>query len=488
MRIPTPLALLLLALPLAGCLGDGSTPGSATALSFGPDELQEGAFYAFHHDGGELAFAMAENGSAEVELYSADDRRVGRIGFGADQGSGSFVLEGIDGGDVVVQILSVNGTLDLRSAGRPVESFALLGPHVERHVLVQQPRAGITAPIGLGLADNPIDETVEIELLRAPAALNLVFSGSFSNLDVRVTSSTGTVLETEDGGSGSVPLQNFGGVIAAETRMQNVRDGRLTAHITADGFEGVLLLEAYSFSRAAAPSVPVEAVDGVARFTYGALPDQPVAFQVRDGAQSLYLWQEAADLEACAGEGTIDTGASTAEDCPSAVVALFDGNDQRFATVQVPAKGTLRIPVSEPGDYVAVLLYGQATLGADRVPTDFELHPLEVVTATAPERAPSSDGQYEQVREPMQAVGVPFSLRPERGSDNDLIPLPSAEGCDDGTLSVLQAGETVYYYGMQGEAGGDGRWLSGGELEVVYDTYGMDCGSVPQVAIDGYQR
>jgi hypothetical protein len=478
------------------------------------DALRNGTFYAFAHGGGDLVFAVAGNGSADIVLYGADDQRLGHIAVGAEQAHGRFVLDGAPAGELVLEAVAVNGTLDIRSDGAPVDAFRPLTVHVERYVLAQAPRTE-TGQFGIPFGPREgetIDTTLAVDLLRAPSDLVVLENSMYSSLDIVVTGRSGVVYEASEGGSAvGAPSMVFQVVQTGEKKLENVRDGHLVARVQATDFEGTLLLEARSYSRAAvAKGGAYEADAGlVPRFTYGVLPDQPVAFEVRAGATVLYLWQEDsqdADREetTCSEVGQDNV---PSQDCEPAYahVALFGPADQRVATVAVPREGTLAIPVGEagPGSWVAVLLDGQATLGADRVPGDFELHPIDVVEAVSPASAAGENGtEYAQGRRPLDVSGIAFRLQETQMQDSATgdLPIDGTLGlfgsCEEAAVSVLLDGETIGAWGYD-----LGRYSSGtpvlaidpstllgdGDLEVAFSDFGPNCPRLG-VLVQGYER
>jgi hypothetical protein len=491
--------LLAALLPLlAGCFG-GPAPAAPPAppLAATAADLEAGGFYAFRHAGGDLVLAMPANGSAEVVLYGADDTRVGHIGLGAAQATGRFVLDGLAAGELVLDVLSVNGTLDVRSGGVAVTAFRPLPLHAERHVLTVRDSQAPSIPLVL---DRPLDEAANVSLLRAPSAIRILeHAATFQDLQVVVSGRDGVVYEVDL--NGNPPVLPGDSVLPGEGFPENVRDGELTVTMRSSSFRGTLLLEAASYSRAAVDGGGAHPASGVPRFTYGLLPDQPVSFEVREGAKQVYLWVEAggpsqattsssrpSSSTACAARSSAGCG----DDRPA--VALFGPHDERVATVLVPANGTVAVPVREAGKWVAVLLRGEATLGADAVPGDFELHPLGTVQATTPSAsAGGSDGSYGESREPLAVQGVPYHLDAAfeyPGATFVGFPGFTLTGCGDPTLAVLRAGETVAAWGYATVADPDWEpdlYLGDGALEAAHSDYGDACGRLVAV-VTGYER
>lgn len=491
------LAAALLPL-LAGCFGGpASPPAPPSALATPAADLQPG-FYAFQHGGGDLVFSVPANGSAEVVLYGADDLRVGHIGLGAEQASGRFVLDGLDAGELVVDLLSVNGTLDVRSGGEAVPAFRPMPSHVERHVLVSRP-SQTSLPLPLG---DPLDETLNVSLLRAPTELRVIGNdATFQDLSILVTGRGGVVYEVELGPNTPVGFTQFSIVLPGESYPENVRDGELRVEMHSSAFDGTLVLEASSFSRATVDDGGAHATLDVPRFTYGALPDAPVSFEVREGATQVYLWVEDSSSETSTASSRGSSSACSARSSTAAAckderpaVALFGPHDERVATVLVPVKGTVAVPVPEAGKWVAVLLRGDATLGADAVPGDFELRPLDTVDASTPSGAAGgSDGSYGESREPLAVQGVPFHVayvREYAGSGIPAVP-ELGLGCGEGTLAILRDGETIAAWGYADDSDGDDwtpdLYLGAGSLEAVHADYGDTCDRLVAVTT-GYER
>ncbi|MHB1262703.1 MAG: hypothetical protein ACYC2H_13430, partial [Thermoplasmatota archaeon] len=400
---------------LAGCSDDPAPAPPLVSSEITADRLENGTYYAFAHGGGDLDFSVAGNGSAEGVLYGADDQRIGHIGVGAEQARGRFVLEGLDEGELVLHVLAINGTLDLRSGGSPVMAYRTLPLHVERHLLVERDASTPLFPTLPGVGSS-VDETIDLDLLRAPTDVVAVARANYESVDVRASGRSGLVYDGQGGQGVPVQFGTFLDEIPGEFHDENVRDGRLTVRVQATDFSGIVLLEARSYSRARIAEGEAFLSTDVPRFTYGDLPDQPVEFEVRDGTALLYLWQEAPPTAEEASEECQDTANAQQERCALGVpahVALFSPDDARVATLTVPANGTLAVPVAEPGTWVAVLLDGAATLGADRVPSDFELRLLDVVETVVPgDAAGQNDGRYGEDRRPLEAAGVPFRIEP----------------------------------------------------------------------------
>lgn len=499
-------AVLLVAalLPLlAGCSGRPHEPAGPSPLEAAANGLQAGQYYAFDHAGGDLVFAVPSNGSAEAVLYGAGDTRIGHIGLGAGQASGRFVIDGLQPGSLVLGVLSVNGTLDVRSGGAPVAAFRPLPLHVERHVLVDRPSQTPALPI---LLDDPLDESLNVSLLRAPAALRVVaHDASFQDLQVRVLGRDGLVHEV-DLGTAAAPFPSYEEALPGDSYPENIRDGQLTVDMRSSSFKGTLILEADSYSRAEVDEGGARPSRDVPRFTYGALPDAPVSFEVRAGAKQVYLWVEGRGESQTTSASSSSQSPSQAAACARQAaqsdacqddrpaVALFGPHDERIATVVVPADQTIAVPVRDAGTWVAVRLRGEATLGADAVPTDFELHPLDTVQATTPDGpAGGSDGTYGEERVPLRVEGVPFHVEALQQSATDGmfgVPTFGFGACGGATLAVSRDGETIAawgYQGLQQPTWDPDLYLGAGDLAVTHSDYGGACGRLSAV-VTGYTR
>ena len=415
-------------------------------------------------------------------------------------------LDGLQPGTFVLGVLSVNGTLDVRSGGAPVAAFRPLPLHVERHVLVDRPSQTPALPLVL---DDPLDESLNVSLLRAPTAVRIVAHDvSFQDLEVRVLGRDGVVHEVELGTT--TPFPSFEEALPGDSHPENIRDGELTVAMRSSSFKGTLILEADSYSRAEADAGGAHPSRDAPRFTYGSLPDQPVSFEVRPGAKQVYLWVESRGLsqttspEPSSSSPTQDsrsascstTQAAQSDACQDkrSLVVLFGPHDERVATVLVPANQTLAVPVRDAGKWVAVLLRGEAMLGADTVPGDFELHPLDTVQATTPDGpAGGSDGSYGEERVPLRVEGVPFHLEAVQQSATDGtigVPAFGFGGCGSSTLAVSRDGETIAawgYWGIQEPTWDPDLYLGGGDLEAMHSDYGGACGRLAAV-VTGYTR
>lgn len=491
------LAVLLIPL-LAGCTADDGAPASAPSPGVPAALLDAGRFYAFHHRGGALVFTLDGEGDAAFDLYDGADTRLGSVGFSsAPPRAGLHRIEGVAAGDVVIRLQTLNGTLRITSGGAGVGSFQPLAESVERVLLAAKPARAPLVPFGLGFApvptQQPVDETVDVAFHRAPAELRLLATGPWENLTVDVRSDRGTVLRSEgqlpSGGGIALGPVNALAPLAAQATPQNLRDGRLTATVRATDLAGPVVLESRTYSRAALPGRSAPGPDPASLpFSYGALPGGPAAFAVHGAASRLVLWQEGA--------------AGNASD---AAVALFGPHDERLGTLLVPPNGSVEAPTVGPGDYVAVLLSGHATLGADRAPADFQLRPLDVRETLAPaaRAGEGSSDEYAVAAEPLDATHA-FALRPGSlaASGGDMVgsagsPFGSFGACDAGRfLAVAQGGEALMASlepldnaAPDAAPFADGTLALGdGPLTITHDGFGDDGCPRPAVTVLSYER
>lgn len=494
MRRAAVLALALVPL-LAGCTDGDAGPATIPPVSPGlpAAELTEGGFYAFAHAGGSLTFRLDGEGDAAFDLYDGDDVRLGSVGFSSETTrTGFHRIDGVGPGDLVLRVQTLNGTLRVESGDQAVARFQPLGTLVERVVLAS---TDATSPdtLGLGLAPvldpTPVDDQVDVALRRAPADLRLLGGGLWSNLSVEVRSERGVVLRADDVGGGvSLGQARRLDPLPVEAALQNLRGGALVADIRADDLHGAIVLESRSYSRAGLPT-PALAGDAEAGFTYGPLSTTPTAFAVHAQATRLLLWQ--ADARPGRDE---------------AAVALFGPDDRRIATVLVPSRGLVEVAVAGGGDHVAVLLSGNATLGADRAPADFDLRPLETQDLVVPSSVAgdAARGLYaiasEEVEAPTAYAFVEDRLESSRqpfdgggGPPPPMFPF----GCDTGRfLRVDHGGEAVLVWPE--EAGvvqqppapvlQAALALSAGLFTVTHDGFGDDGCARPALVIRSYVR
>lgn len=430
------LVALAMALPvLAGCLaGDDAGIQVPSLIGIGPDGLQENTFYQFAHPGGPLTLSVPPEGSATLDLYGADDRRLGRLQIGGlELQPRSVELQGLPAGHLVLRIESLEGTLALRTPAGPIDAFAPLPVQVERVVLIDRDHDDTASLTGALLFPDRADETKEVAFSRPPSGLRVLASGSFEDLRVTVDSARGTVMEVEAFSAGqTLPLFQERRLwnLGEATRIENVDTGAFTVKIEAQHLDGDLLLEADMFSRARIPAeVAATPAQGEAPFTYGVVPDSPVLFQVSPSASVLYLWAE------------------VGEDDDPAYVSLYTPDDALLGTFHLGGPEPVQVPVP-PGAHVAVAKQGVVYLGSDVAPVDFELHPLETRTVAGPEAAAGRDGEYGAAEAVLEPEGVLYGVRHHIddtfGPSSEML---AGSSCGDSTIQVRQRGETLGGWG-----------------------------------------
>jgi hypothetical protein len=466
------LASLVLAL-LAGCagpVGQGTAipdPGQAAeqaGLAVPPSHLEAGTFYAFRHAGGGLSLGVLPGGRAQVELFDGADQRLGQISLSDALAGGSLQLQNMPAGDYVIRTLAVNGTLRIESGGA-APALRPLAAHVERQVLLQVPRGtvpSVPALPGAPGAAPPIDRGLDLQLLRAPTSLRVLVAGDYASLDVELRSAMGPVASAHS--TGFAPFNGLGNgglsEVSTEFQVENVRDGHLTGRVQAQDLHGVILLEASSYSRAeplASPAAPGAAP----AFSYGPLPAAPVRFQTGPRASQLVL------------HGTpFQEGNRT-------WATLFDDHGHRVGTWSVATGAFLAIPVLPSAGYVAALLRGNATLGADAAPGDFELHPMQVREQVVPADPAGSNGDYGQARADLDGAGV-FAIEPTVATSASgpfgFDPQFAAQCSGPAQVRIVQGNETLGFwdegFSRQPPSSDAELRLRDGPLAVLSDGFG----------------
>jgi hypothetical protein len=448
-------ALLL----LAGCLQTADPP-RAEVPRWSPflvtdAELEAGRFYAFDHPGGTLEATLADGREASFALHAPDDRRLGTHHLSGGDPPPRLTLGPLPVGSHVLHVLSLNGTLGLH-ASRELR-FAPLPTHVERHVLAQEPHG--PAPPFPFIPRGTVEEPLAVGLRRPPTLMRLLSDGSYGHLEVVLRDEAGPVLESEWGGP-FLDQPFFRSLEEVPSTFHGDRAvGRnLTGKLSAEDLQGVVLLESWSYSRALPHGQDrVHALDAPPRFSYGRLPQAPVAFHVAADAKTLVAWSEG---PAKPKQGT-------------AWVLVFDAEDRKVASLPVEPGTYTAMDVRGGGEYVAVLLGGNATLGADASPATLGLRPLDVRGKTFPKDPAGKDGEYAQEEGTAAAEGVLFDVRPARADDR--LFLPSPIDCPPGpSLRVLQHGETLGAWGPSWDPARTpvGVLLGDGEASLWHDGFG----------------
>lgn len=448
---------------LAGCTappppdaGPAPLPTGLLAAEAGP------GFFLLPHAGGELAFSST--GHARIELFGPDDQRLGSLELGSLLGAEPVRIER-PAGDHVLHIVSADGRLSVASGGAEARLHPL-PLQVERSLLLEEPGGlGLSLPVGGG---PPVAATRNVTFQRVPVGLRAVVVGTFDEVQV---DAQGAGLAYRGEALGSYPLFFQGGrhELAGTFDPDGVRDGNLTAHVTASSLQGTVLLEATTYVRRLPPAgLPTVAAPPQTAFLYGFLPDGPVEFHVADGARSLVL------------EGGPD----------GAAVALFGPTDRPLGAYTVAAGARRALAVPGGGPYVAALLAGNATLGADAAPAAFDLRPLQTSVVSGPKGYAGSEGAYGAAEEPVAAGGVPYRVEAFRFGPG-FAGLTSFDCPGDAAVRLRQGGETLY-----GWVGGNATvpdavasgLLDGTPLSVWHDDHGDDGCGRPGVLVRSYTR
>lgn len=471
---------------LAGCLGGGG-PAQApmgTATDVATADLGPG-FYLFHHAGGALTLRLASGEAATLTLYDGDDHRVGRVDFVRDGFADRVQLEAAPAGDYVVWVDLVNGTLAIDSDGRAVPTVTALGWHVERHILAEAPLADdpLRGLIPLTPRGDPIHRSTSSTFLRPPTALRLLAAGEAENLVVRVAGDRGLMLATT-GAYYTTRAPDRVGLEPVEAAFEPSRAAAaFVAEVDASAFSGVLLLEAYSYSRLVRSQVAATVLETAPPFVYGELPDTPVAAQVPRDATHVTFW---------APPCSADCADSFADDV-AAQVSVFGPDDTAVGVYRLLPNQTLAVPVARGGDYVFIAR-GGVVLGADAVPADFSLRVLEVGETMLLTSGIGAWDDYEQEALGQDLPGVPFAVMPDRTPTQSsqildpFDPLTTLLGppCSLAAATRLVAdGETLGYWSdPSGADWGTGATQvnvllpAGRRIEFVQDGMGDECGQV----------
>lgn len=476
---------------LAGCLGDEDPTAGApltTATDVATSALAPG-FYMFRHAGGPLLFRLADGESVAFTLFDGGDQRVGRVEFVRDGFADRVELADAAPGDYVAWVDSINGTLAVDSGGQPVTTVAALGWHVERHVLAEAPIDDdpLREIFALTPAGDAIHKAVSGTFLRPPTALRLLALGEGEAVQVRVTGRAGTMLTVSDAfystrGSNAFQLE------ALEAPFDAARAAAaFTADVSANAFSGVLLIEAYSYSRLVRAQVPSGPALAAPAFVYGDLPSDPVAAQVARDATAIFLSAPAAEPceEDCSGFFAAGL---------AAVVSVFDRDDRPVGVFHVWPNQTVAVPVTGGGDFVFVAR-GAVSLGADVVPSDFSLRVLEVAETMLLSSGIGAWDDYEQAWLEQSVSGVAYAIAADRTPPSQsseildpLDPIASLFGppCSLAGATRLVAGnETVGFWAdnlASDWGGGVGQALvllpAHGAISFVQDGMGDECGQV----------
>ncbi|MEA3189497.1 MAG: hypothetical protein QOD77_79 [Thermoplasmata archaeon] len=448
---------------LAGCTAPPPPDSSVLPAIPGgllPGEAGEG-FFLLPHAGGELAFGVA--GTAHIELYGPDDVRLGSLTLGGLLGAEPVRLQRPPGAHVL-HVASLEGKLRVESGGAEARLHPLI-LQAERVVLAEG-QGSLVPPLPFAFG-APVATSLNVSFSRAPVGLQALVLGSFSEVRVEVDG-VGRAYEAAASSTNPFVFTGDRQDLTGSFDPEGVRDGNLTAHVSVVDLQGTVLLEATTYVRSLPPAaLPSAPATQPPTFPYGFLPrDKPVLFQVAPDARAL----------------TLDGGPD------GALVALFGPADQRLGAYGVAANGRLAIAVPEGGDYVAALLTGNATLGADAAPAAFDFRPLAVTVVTAPDNPAGESDSYAAAEQPLQPAGVVYYVEATPLAGRDLLPVQ----CSDSTgVRLRQGGEGILAWFAEAPmapAAASSALLDGSPLMVWHDGQGDDgCGRAG-VAAHGYTR
>ena len=483
------MAALVLVPTLAGCVGR-TPPETAPTPEPGPyfvapSEAEAGRFYALAHGGGLLSFRPHAGASAQVELFDAQDRRVAEYGIGGGQAGPDIQVE-LPPGSYVLRMPTLNGTIAITSAGTELPLIPLEG-HVERIVLAQDTKGVLPAVPFVPLEGAHLK--LDLNLTRTPTGLRLLADGEFGWLELALSGPAGEVFRAESGPATS--FAEFGDYlreVEGKFLASRARTERLQGTLDVEDLQGVLVLEAYSYSRAVPMGQDRQGQrSGRAPFEYGLLPSVPVAFDVASGASQLYL-------TALPDASLVGPKGFGGKDKVAAWVAVFGPDDVKLASVPVYLGTYTTVQVSQPGTYVAALLQGNATLGADVAPGKLGLRPLRVDIHELPQQAAGTSGNYGQESEDPGSEGslqgVTFDVRPVTIDEPLTSPIPSFACSMQESLRIIQEGEVVAAYGPQWPNASlpTGALLGNGPLTLWHDGFGGSGCMRNGVAVHTYLR
>ena len=470
-KAPRAAALALLAtIPLlAGCVQDPAIPllPAPSPFAIQAFQAQPGRSYAIDHPGGTLTLRIAAASAGALVLYDGEDRRLGAYSLGGG-GAADLRIDELAPGRHVLQVVGLNGTLMVEGPAGPVPLWPLR-THVERHVLASRPAQPVP-PIPLVPRDT-IHDAVRLDLTHPPTGLVLYADGDFGDLHLELSSPAGEVFRSDWGGAKFDPpfyeqLEPVPGTFHSE----NVRSPSLEGRLDVEDLQGVLLLDATSYSRALPAGQELvskgPSTVSVGYRQYGLLPPRPVAFHVSSQATHLAFWND----------GALPSSSLRAPD-PS-WVAIYDAKDRKLASVPVLPGTVTTLQVEAAGEYVAVLLSGNATLGADAAPPELGLKPLDTLTQVVPQRPAGKGGEYGQANETIAPQGVLYGIGPTEIMDALAFPQPQFVCLPEPSLRILQGGEVLAAWGpqWQPEGGPVGVLLDGSETTLWHDGFGpSDC-------------
>ncbi len=477
---------------LAGCFDDATLAVRLDGVPLAT--AVAGGSYLFHHDGGKLTVAVADNGSqparAHVDLFGPTARLAGWPLGPAGERPASAAIS-LPAGDYVLHVRSVeNGTLALHGGGGTVPAVRALASHVERIILHQTPHEGLGVPQELRLTPQSLNIDVTFELERPPTSMTIYATDAAEQLHVSVAGDLGILLDLANGYVAPPPALFFD-----ERRMtdlggrfwpENVVGTSYTATLHANHVDGAVVLESRSFSLAAPAAAPSAARVPEMAFLYGELEHlTPTAIQVSGSPNTIILSQFPVDLPE---DWAYDADMHGEQALPAeSVVTLYAPDDRRIGTYAIGSE-PVAVTLNEPGSYVLVLLSGQTFVGLSSVPSDFQMHALRNGTVTAPATPAGSNGDFGVRRDQVDLQGgIAYHVSPRIVAASG-PPVFIYGSCWDAAVRVVQDNQTVGFAELrtsqlrdEGMEGASTR-LATAPIEVVSEGFGQ--GSPCTVALD----
>lgn len=380
------LALLLVA-TLAGCVG-----GEDIVSKSGTESLMPGAYKIFTYENPVWA---VQNGSATVLLLDENQDRIGSlfldnttsVSIGVPLSRDQTVITAIvEGGEVFVS--NVQGAVSA-----PVQ-FASI-PLVIQETTIPQTPDFILPP--LGLDESPVSLTMNVTLPFAPTMIRPMVSGTFTNLELRITTERGLIFdgqETRDGGLGPGNVRQY--PLDGQFFPAAISGTVMDIEISADNFDGALILEAIGYSVGQDASTIGNQLsrekDADISFKFGQL-QAPSRVDLHEDSKFLFL-----------------------ESNGPAAVLVYGAEGQAG---RQEFNGTLQIPVSEPF-YGLVPIFGEVSVGTDVVPIDFEMRALATET-TRFSNDLQANGRYETAQRNITVPGIPYAVYPDREFGEPLL-------------------------------------------------------------------
>ncbi|MFO1533738.1 MAG: hypothetical protein ABR562_08635 [Thermoplasmatota archaeon] len=469
-------ALILLALLAAGCaqptdVVPTAKVSPATAFDLPTGDAASGAF-GFHHAGGQVRFGLG-SGSANVTLFGPDDERLAAFPLADDPEAALAVAA--PAGDLVVLVSDASrkaAGLRIDSQGAPVARLQRL-PMVSSFVVLAQDNVPVMpfpapSPGLFGRRSWPINLTLDSPPIRG---IELSVAGGYDNLDVALQSGQGALLaSSQRGGSSALgPAQGHPfWPVPSTSYPQNASGLRLTGTVAYDGLDGGLVLTWISYSRAGHwPRDDTSAPYAKGAFSYGKLPAGPVQAQLSGAARVMVL------------SDAPEPGA----DVRGAAVQVWDPQDTPLGPFLVPGSGMVGIPIKAGGDYVFVVMNGTAQLAADRAPSDFDFHPLNVAHEIFPRSPSGCCSRFGEQTVAVDVQGVPYHVEKSWRQPDSIAGI-----CDDeARLQLIQGNHTVGSNGAD-EFASAGLFLGSGHLSLHAAGFTSETCYEPVVQVSSYLR